>query len=179
MAFLASFEGKVPQVHPSAFLAPTAVLVGNVVVEEGANVWFGAVLRGDFAQIRIGPGSCVQDNVVIHTAEGLPTVIGPSVTLAHLAYLEGCLVEEGAVVGAGAIVLQRAKVGKNSVVAAGSVVLEGMEVPPETLVAGVPAQIKKKISGSSENWVATASDEYQRLVRRYRRAFSVLRIPNI
>lgn len=167
MAFLIAFEDKVPKVHPTAFLAPTATLVGDVVVEEGASVWFGAVLRGDFDRIVVGAGSCVQDNAVIHTAEGLPTVIGPSVTVAHLAYLEGCVVEEGALVGVGALVLQRARVGQGAVVAAGSVVLEGMEVPPGTLAAGAPAQVKKALSGSSRAWAEMAAREYRALSQRY------------
>jgi len=167
MAFLVAFEGKEPQVHPTAFLAPTATLIGDVVVEEGASVWFGAVLRADFDRIVVGPGSCVQDNAVIHTAEGLPTLIGPSVTVAHLAYLEGCTVEEGALIGVGALVLQRARIGPRAVVAAGSVVLEGMAVPPETLVAGVPARPKKTLSGSSATWAEIAAREYQALSRRY------------
>lgn len=174
MAFLIAFEGKVPQVHPTAFLAPTATLIGDVVVEEGASVWFGAVLRADFDRIVVGKGSCVQDNAVIHTAEGLPTRIGPTVTVAHLAYLEGCVVEEGALVGVGALVLQRARVGRGAVVAAGSVVLEGMEVPPETLVAGVPAQVKKALSGSSQSWAEMAAREYQALSLRYRRGARLL-----
>ncbi|KGQ22520.1 gamma carbonic anhydrase family protein [Thermus filiformis] len=174
MAVLVALEGKEPRVHPTAFVAPTATLIGDVVVEEGASVWFGAVLRADFDRIVVGPGSCVQDNAVVHTAEGLPTLIGPSVTVAHLAYLEGCVVEEGALIGVGALVLQRARVGRGAVVAAGSVVLEGMEIPPETLVAGVPAQAKKTLSGSSRAWAEMAAREYRALSLRYRRTARLL-----
>ncbi len=174
MAFLIAFEGKVPKVHPGAYLAPTATLIGDVVVEEGASIWFGAVLRADFAQIRIGVGSCIQDNAVIHVAEGLPTIVGPSVTVAHLAYLEGCVVEEGALIGVGALVLQRARVRRKAVVAAGSVVLEGMDIPPETLVAGIPSQIKKRLSGSSRAWAEMAAEEYRKLSLRYRQGAHLL-----
>lgn len=174
MAFLVAFEGKAPRVHPKAFLAPTATLIGDVVVEEGASVWFGAVLRADFDRIVVGAGSSVQDNVVIHAAEGLPTLIGPSSTVAHLAYLEGCVVEEGALIGVGALVLHRARVGRGAVVAAGSVVLEGMEVPPGTLAAGVPAQVKKALSGSSQHWAAVAVRDYRVLSERYRWAARLL-----
>jgi carbonic anhydrase/acetyltransferase-like protein (isoleucine patch superfamily) len=177
MAFLVAFEGKVPRVHPSAFLAPTATLIGDVVVGEGASVWFGAVLRADLDRIVVGEGSCVQDNAVVHTAEGLPTLIGPGVTVAHLAYLEGCVVEEGVLVGVGALVLQRARVRKGAVVAAGSVVLEGMEVPPGMLVAGIPAQVKKPLSGSAQAWAEMAAREYQRLSLRYRRGGRLLDNP--
>ena len=94
--------GKRPKVHPDAYIAPTAVLIGDVEVESGASVWFGAVLRADEAQIRIGEGSNIQDNVVIHCAEDLPTVVGRNATVGHSAQLEGCVVEEGALVGMGA-----------------------------------------------------------------------------
>jgi len=174
MAVLVAFEGKEPRIHPTAFVAPTATLIGDVVVEGGASVWFGAVLRADFERIVVEVGSCVQDNAVIHTAEGLPTLIGPSVTVGHLAYLEGCVVEEGALIGVGALILQRARVGRGAVVAAGSVVLENMEIPPGTLVAGIPAQVKKTLSGSSRAWAEMAAREYRVLSLRYRRASHLL-----
>ncbi len=167
MAWIYEFEGKAPRVAPGCFLAPTATLVGDVWLAEGANIWFGAVLRADFGRIVIGPGTSVQDNVVIHSGEDCPTLVGSLVTIAHLAYLEGCTVDDGALIGPGAMVLQGAHVGRKAVVAAGSVVLEGMEVPPETLVAGVPAQVKKAVSGSSHVWVEKAALEYRRLCQRY------------
>ncbi len=110
MAHFLPFDGKEPQVAPDAFVAPTAVLIGDVVVEEGASVWFGAVLRGDFGRIVVGAGSSVQDNCVVHTNEDLPTIIGQNVTVGHLSLLEGCVIEDGAIVGMGSIVLNRARV---------------------------------------------------------------------
>src|SRR5439155_26124247 len=104
-----------------------------------SSVWFGAVLRGDFERIVIGEGSCIQDNAVIHAAEGLPTIIGANVTVGHGAMLEGCVVEDGAVISMGAIVLQRARVRSGALVAAGSVVREGQEIPAGVVAAGVPA----------------------------------------
>lgn len=167
MAYLYEFEGKAPKVDPACFLAPTATLVGDVWVGQGASIWFGAVLRADFDRIVIGAGTSVQDNVVIHAAEGMPTIIGSFVTIGHLAYLEGCIVDSGALIGPGAVILQGAKIGEKAVVAAGSVVLEGVQVPPGSLVAGVPAHVKKAISGSSRDWVEKAAKEYQGLSRRY------------
>ena len=111
--------GKRPKVHPDAYIAPTAVLIGDVEVESGASVWFGAVLRADEAQIRIGEGSNIQDNVVIHCSRNLPTVVGTDVTIGHQACLEGCTVEDGAVVGTGAIMLQRSRLGAGAMLAAG------------------------------------------------------------
>lgn len=167
MAHILAFEGKEPRIAPDAFVAPTAVLIGDVVVEEGASVWFGAVLRGDFNRIVVGAGSTVQDNSVLHTAEDQPTVIGSNVTVGHLSMLEGCTVEDGALIGMGSIVLNRARVGSRAMLAAGSVVREGGEIPPEVLAAGVPARVKKELGGSSSEWVEMAAREYQGLRLKY------------
>lgn len=161
------FEGKEPRVADDAFVAPNATLIGDVVVEAEASVWFGAVLRGDFDRIAVGRGSCVQDNVVIHAAEGLPTIVGANVTIGHAAMLEGCVIEDGALISMGAIVLQRARVGAGALVAAGSVVREGQDIPAGALAAGVPAVVKKEVDGSSRRWVETAAAEYRELRRRY------------
>ena len=108
MATMIEFDGKTPQVADDAFIAPTAVLIGDVTVEAGASIWFGAVLRGDNSAIVIGAGSNVQDNCVIHCADDLPTIVGENVTVGHMAMLEGCQIGDGALIGMGAIVLQRA-----------------------------------------------------------------------
>jgi carbonic anhydrase/acetyltransferase-like protein (isoleucine patch superfamily) len=167
VAHFLSFDGKEPNVAPDAFIAPTAVLIGDVVVEEGASVWFGAVLRADFDRIVVGAGSSVQDNCVLHTNEDLPTVIGKNVTVGHLSLLEGCVIEDGAIVGMGSIVLNRARVGRRTLLAAGSVVTEDGEIPPEVLAAGAPAEAKKSLNGSSAKWIEEAAREYQALRLRY------------
>lgn len=167
MAHIIPFEGIEPRVHPGAFIAPTAVLIGDVTVEDRASVWFGAVLRGDFNKIVVGAGTSVQDNCVIHTNEELPTTIGSNVTVGHLSLLEGCEIEDGALIGMGSIVLNRARVGRRAMLAAGSVVKEGAEIPAEVLAAGVPAQVKKELAGSSSEWVETAAREYQSLRLKY------------
>jgi carbonic anhydrase/acetyltransferase-like protein (isoleucine patch superfamily) len=156
-----------PRVADDAFVAPTATLIGAVELGAEASVWFGAVLRGDFDRIVIGEGSCVQDNAVVHTAEALPTIVGANVTVGHAAMLEGCIVEDGALIAMGAIVLQRARVGAGALVAAGSVVREGQEIPPGVVAAGVPAVVKKKVDGSSRSWIETAAREYRELRRRH------------
>jgi carbonic anhydrase/acetyltransferase-like protein (isoleucine patch superfamily) len=160
-------DGKTPQVADDAFIAPTAVLIGDVTVHAGASVWFGAVLRGDNSAIVIGKGSNVQDNCVIHCADDLPTIVGENVTVGHMAMLEGCEIGDGALIGMGAIVLQRASVGVRSLIAAGAVVGEGMEIPPGVLAAGIPAVVKKELAGSSQRWVETAALEYQSQRLRY------------
>jgi carbonic anhydrase/acetyltransferase-like protein (isoleucine patch superfamily) len=160
--------GKRPKVHPDAYIAPTAVLIGEVEVGAGASVWFGAVLRGDEAAIRVGDGANIQDNVVIHCAQNLPTVIGPNASVGHAAQLEGCIVEEGAVVGMGATMLQRSRLGAGSMLAAGAVLQEGMVIPPGHMAAGVPAVVKKPLDGSSGNWVGITAQHYRDRAVAYR-----------
>jgi carbonic anhydrase/acetyltransferase-like protein (isoleucine patch superfamily) len=160
--------GKRPKVHPDAYIAPTAVLIGDVEVEAGASVWFGAVLRADEAPIKIGAGSNIQDNVVIHCAEDLPTLVGRNATVGHSAQLEGCVVEEGALVGMGATMLQRSRLGAGAMLAAGAVLPEGKAIPPATLAAGVPATVRKSLAGSSSSWVQTAAQHYRDRAVTYR-----------
>jgi carbonic anhydrase/acetyltransferase-like protein (isoleucine patch superfamily) len=167
MATLVEVNGVVPQIGADVWLAPTAVLIGDVRVGDRANVWFGTVLRGDYSYIEVGAGSSVQDNAVVHCAAGLPTVIGADVVVGHGAMLEGCVIEERALIGMGAIVLQRARVGARAMVAAGAVVAEGAEIAGGMLAAGVPAREKKPLSGSALEWTDTAVDRYQGLRRQY------------
>ncbi len=168
MACILSFNGKTPRIGKGAFIAPTAALIGDVEIGDGASVWFGAVLRGDEAQIRIGAHTSVQDNVVIHVYEGLDTVIEDRVTIGHGAILEACHVGHGAVIGMNAVVLDGAKIGERAVVAAGSVVLEGQEIPADVLAAGAPAKVKKPLEGSAKTWSEISADAYVRLTREYR-----------
>lgn len=168
MACIVTFNGKTPKIGKGAFVAPTASLIGDVEVGDGASVWFGAVLRGDEAGIRIGAHTSVQDNVVIHVYKGHDTVIEERVTIGHGAILEACHVGAGALIGMNAVVLNRSKIGENAVVAAGSVVLEDQVVPPATLVAGAPAKIKKQLEGSAKTWSEVSSNAYVRLTREYR-----------
>lgn len=167
MATLVELDGVRPTIGADVWLAPTAVLVGDVHVGDRASIWFGAVLRGDSSSITIGAGTAVQDNAVVHCAHELPTVVGENAIVGHAAMLEGCIVEDGAVVGMGAIVLQRARLGAGSVLAAGAVLSERREVGPGMLAAGVPAAEKKPLSGSAQAWSETAAAEYQTYRRRY------------
>jgi len=162
------FEGKRPRVHPDAYIAPTAVLIGEVEVGAGASVWFGAVLRGDEAPIKVGDGANVQDNAVIHCARDLPTVIEHDASVGHSAQLEGCIVETGALVGMGATMLQRSRLGAGSMLAAGAVLGEGQEIPAGHMAAGVPASVKKALDGSSGSWVGTTAQHYRDRAVRYR-----------
>src|SRR6266705_2251104 len=168
-------RGRRPKVHPDAYIAPTAVLIGDVEVEAGASVWFGAVLRGDEALIRVGEGANVQDNAVIHCARDLPTVIEPDATVGHSAQLEGCVVERGALVGMGATMLQRSRFGAGFMLAAGAVLGEGKEILPGHLGAGALATVKKRLAGSSASWVGTAAAHYRERAAKYRANLRPLR----
>jgi len=167
MATIMELDGVRPTIGDEVWLAPTAVLVGDVHVGDRASIWFGAVLRGDSSRITIGAGTAVQDNAVIHCADDLPTVVGEDVVVGHAAMLEGCVIEDGALVGMGAIVLQRARLGAGSLLAAGAVLSEGREIGPGMLAAGVPAAEKKPLSGSAQGWSETAAAEYQSYRHRY------------
>src|SRR3954471_23959419 len=167
MSTIIELDGKAPAIGADVWLAPTAVLIGDVRVGDRANIWFGAVLRGDFSYIEIGEGSSIQDNTVIHCADELPTIVGRDVTVGHGSILEGCVVEDGALVGMGSILWQRSRLGAGAITAAGSVLSERSEVSAGMLAAGVPAREKKELSGSAKGWTEHAAAEYQQLRARY------------
>jgi carbonic anhydrase/acetyltransferase-like protein (isoleucine patch superfamily) len=167
MATIIELDGVAPTIGEDVFIAPSAVLVGDVRIGDRANIWFGTVLRGDNSYIEIGEETSVQDNAVIHCARDLPTVVGRRVIIGHGALLEGCVIEDQSVVGMGCIVLQRASVRAGAMIAAGAVVPERAEIRTGVLAAGVPAQEKKELSGAAARWTATAADEYQLLRERY------------
>lgn len=169
MATILPYAGIHPRIHPSAFVAPTAVVIGNVTIEEEASVWFGAVLRGDEPahEIRVGARTSVQDNVVLHVSRRGATVIGRGVTVGHGAVLESCVVGDGALIGMNAVVLQGATIGEQALVAAGAVVGDNAVVPPRTLAAGTPARVKKELQGESLRWVSTSAAHYVELSRGY------------
>ncbi len=164
---IVEYHGKRPQIGKDVFIAPTAVVIGNVVIGDNASIWYGVVLRGDEGRIVIGRGTNVQDNAVIHTTPEIPTILGEDVTIGHGALLEGCTVQRAAVVGMGAIILHQAVVGEQAMVAAGSVVTPGTTVPPRTLAAGSPAVVKKELSGAALRSVEHNASIYHELSREY------------
>src|SRR6516225_4135855 len=131
-----------PQIDPDAFVHPDCTIIGNVVIAAGSTIWPQAVLRGDQSRITIGARTSVQDGAVIHCTRELETTVGADCTIGHLAHLEGCIVEDGALVGTGSIVLHRAIVRSGALVGAGAVVPNGMEVPSGAMALGVPAQLR-------------------------------------
>ncbi|MGH3762224.1 gamma carbonic anhydrase family protein [Actinophytocola sp.] len=164
---LFAFEGTSPTVHPDAWIAPTATLVGDVTVEADASVWYGAVLRADFGAIVVRAGANVQDNSVIHVGDGTCEV-GPGATVGHLCMVHHCTIGAQAVIGNGATVLDGAVIGARALVAAGSTVTPGSSVPPETVAFGSPATRFAPLLGDAKAWVDGNPKIYQDLARRHR-----------
>jgi carbonic anhydrase/acetyltransferase-like protein (isoleucine patch superfamily) len=163
------YKGTRPLIGQDVFIAPTAVIIGNVEIGDRASIWYGVVLRGDEGKIIIGPGSNVQDNSVIHTTPELPTILKENVTIGHGALLEGCTIESGAVIGMGAIILHQVVVGEQAMIAAGSVVTPGTQIPRRTLAAGAPAVVKKELSGIALSSVENNARIYRELAQSYLR----------
>lgn len=163
---IASVNGKTPKVHPSAFVAPGAVVLGDVELGPETSVWYHSVLRGDINWIRIGARSNIQDGTVIHVGHrGDGTLVGCDVVVGHRVVLHGCVVEDGCLIGMGSVVLDRAVVGAGAIVAAGAVVPPGMQVPPDTLVAGVPAKVRRELEPADHERAKGAVGRYRRVAR--------------
>lgn len=146
----------VPEIHPDAYIHPDATVIGQVSVGAGSTVWPGAVLRGDYGRITVGDRTSIQDGTVVHATEMLPTVIGSDCVVGHIAHLEGCVVEDGCLIGSGSVVLHRAVVRTGALVGANAVVSNGVEVPSRAMALGVPAKIREDAvpEGSFDDAVA-------------------------
>jgi len=162
------FLGLHPTVPASAWVAPSAAVVGDVVLGEGASVWYGASLRGDVHYIRVGARSNVQDNAVLHVSRGThPCVLCDDVTIGHSAVVHGCTVEDACLIGMGAVVLDGARIGTESVVGAGAVVTPGTEIPPRSLVLGAPARVARPLAEAEVEAIRANAAHYVRLARMY------------
>ena len=169
---IVSLAGVTPVVHETAWVAPSADLVGAVHLRANSSVWYTAVLRADIDPIVLGEGSNLQDGVVVHTDAGHPATIGAGVSVGHRAVLHGCTVEDDCLVGMGAIVLGGARIGAGSLIAAGAVVPEGVVIPPRSLVAGVPGKIRREIDEPGLARIRANAEVYVELARRHRDATS-------
>lgn len=167
-ALILPFGGHTPVVDPDAFVAPTATLIGNVTLASGSSVFYGAVLRGDTDSITLGAGSNLQDNVVVHCDEGVPTSIGAGVSVGHGAVVHGCTIEDDCLIGMGATVMNGAVIGAGSLVAGGAVVLEGTIMPPRSLVAGVPAKVRRELSDEEVEGIRRNAAHYVELSTAHR-----------
>ncbi|MBV8491811.1 MAG: gamma carbonic anhydrase family protein [Candidatus Eremiobacteraeota bacterium] len=164
---LIEYRGKRPKVDPSAFIAPTATLIGDVEVGPQSSIWFGAVLRADNGPIRIGARTSIQDNCVVHVSHVGKTLIGDDVTVGHCAVMEDCDIKRFALIGSNATLLNGCVIGEGALIAAGSVVGERAEIPPRVVAAGAPAKVKKALEGEAAQWIEISADEYVRLSRSY------------
>jgi carbonic anhydrase/acetyltransferase-like protein (isoleucine patch superfamily) len=165
---LFEYEGKRPRIADDAFVAATATVIGDVTIEAGASVWYGAVLRGDDGPIVVRERANIQDNSVIHTTIDVTTEIGPGATIAHMCMVHGVVVEEEALVGNGCVVLDGARIGSRSLIAAMSLVPSGARIPPGVLAAGIPAAVKRDLAGTpAEEWVKLNPVYYPELAKRH------------
>jgi carbonic anhydrase/acetyltransferase-like protein (isoleucine patch superfamily) len=172
MAIILPYKGVRPRVAESAFIAPTAVIVGDVEIGEQASVWFGAVIRGDTAPVRIGARSNVQDNCVIHTDEGAPAIIGADVSLGHGAIVHGATVGDGALIGMAATLLNQSVTGAGCIIAAGALLPEGKTIPPGQLAVGSPAKIARPVSDAERERLSDGIQHYIAYAVEYRAALA-------
>lgn len=168
-------DHKRPAIHPTVFVAPGAVIIGDVQIAEGASVWFGAVIRGDMAPIRIGARTNIQDNCTLHVDADAPATIGAGVTIGHNAVVHGCTIDDDCLIGMGALVMNHAQIGMGSIIAAGALVREGFEVAAGHLAAGMPAVVKKSLGEPAAASIREAAAHYTDLAAVYRAEDGVLR----
>ncbi|SNR52460.1 gamma carbonic anhydrase family protein [Puniceibacterium sediminis] len=171
---LYSLDGQTPEIAEDTWIAPDANVIGRVVLEPGASVWFGSTLRGDNEEIRIGAGSNLQENVVCHTDMGYPLVIGAGCTIGHKVMLHGCTIGENSLIGMGATILNGAKIGKNCLIGAGSLITEGKVIPDGSLVMGVPGKVIRPLDEAAIEALRKSALGYQANMRRFRGGLQAL-----
>lgn len=158
-----------PQIHEDTWVAPDANLIGKVVLEQGASVWFGCTIRADHEEIRVGEGSNVQENCVMHIDAGYPLTIGKNCTIGHKVMLHGCTIGENTLIGMGAIVLNGAKIGKNCLIGAGALITEGKEIPDNSLVMGSPGKVVRELDAAAAQKITFSALHYQQNMRAFRK----------
>ncbi|MET4100889.1 carbonic anhydrase/acetyltransferase-like protein (isoleucine patch superfamily) [Roseovarius sp. MBR-78] len=169
---LYALDGIAPQTDPDSWIAPDANVIGAVMIGAGASVWFGATLRGDNEEIRVGAGSNVQENCVLHTDMGYPLSIGPGCTIGHKAMLHGCTIGENSLIGMGATVLNGAVIGRDCLIGAGALVTEGKEIPDGSLVMGAPGRVVRSLDAAAIAGLRASALHYQDNMRRFRAGLS-------
>ncbi len=166
---------RIPTLSPSCWVAPTAVVVGDVRIEDDASIWWGAVLRAEAEAIRIGRGANVQDNAVLHVDPGFPLTLEEGVTVGHLAMVHGCTVGQGSLIGIGATVLNGARIGRECLIGAGALVPEGMEIPDRSMVLGTPARVVRTLHERDLARLRRPAETYRARWREYRGELRPLR----
>ena len=167
-AIVRAYRDKRPQLGRGVFLAESCAVIGDVVIGDDSSIWYSTVVRGDVMPIRIGARTSIQDNTVIHvTSERYGTIVGNDCTIGHSAVLHACTIEDGCLIGMGAIVLDGARIGTGSLVGAGALVTPGTDIPPNSLVLGSPAKVKRETNASEREQIAMGARHYVELARRY------------
>lgn len=161
-------DGIAPEIAGDCWVAPDANLIGRVVLEPGASVWFGSTLRGDNEEIRVGAGSNVQENCVFHTDPGYALRIGANCTIGHKAMLHGCVIGDGSLIGMGATVLNGARIGKGCLIGAGALVTEGKDIPNFSLVMGTPGKVVRVLDEAAQAGLLKSAEHYRQNMRRFR-----------
>ncbi len=164
-------ESKVTLRGDEVFIAPNATLIGSVILEDKVSIWFNAVIRGDNDLIAIGPETNIQDGAMLHTDSGIPLEIGRGVTVGHMAVLHGCSVGEFSLIGIKAVVLNRARIGKNCIIGANTLITEGKEIPDNSLVVGSPGQVKRQLTEEEIAGLKGSAAHYVHNARRYKKLF--------
>ena len=163
-----ALDGIAPDIHADTWVAPGAHVIGRVVLEAGASVWFGVTLRGDNEEIRIGAGSNVQENCVFHTDMGYPLSVGENCTIGHKAMLHGCTIGDGSLVGMGATILNGAVIGKGCLIGAGALIPEGKVIPDGSLVMGMPGKVVRELDAAAQDKLLASAAHYRDRMRRFR-----------
>ena len=161
-------DGVSPQIADDTWVAPDANVIGRVILEKGASIWFGTTIRGDNEDIRIGAGSNVQENCVFHTDPGCPLIIGENCTIGHKAMLHGCEIGDGSLVGMGATILNGAVIGKGCLIGAGALIPEGKHIPDGSLVMGMPGKVVRQLDGAAQEGLLQSAEHYRQNMRRFR-----------
>ncbi len=171
---LYSLGNKTPQLLGNNYIAPTAAVIGNVVMEKNANVWWGVTIRGDNSTITLGENVNIQDGSVLHTDEGILLTLHKNVSVGHMAMLHGCTVGEGSLIGIGAVVLNRAVIGRRCLIGAGALIAEGKVIPERSLVLGSPGRVVRQLSDDEVNMLNWIAQHYVENAARYRNDLQLL-----
>lgn len=167
MSCLIPYDGKMPRVHPSVFIADTARVIGNVILQKNVSLWYGAVLRGDMNRITIGEKTNIQDNCVLHVDDDAPCRMGGSIVTGHHATVHACTVEDECLIGIHSVILSKARIGTHSIIGAGAVVREGAKIPPRSLVLGVPGKVIRTVTKEEIRYIREAAERYRKLATQY------------
>lgn len=165
---LISLQGRTPDIHDSAWIAPNATIIGDARMEQQSSLWFSAVIRADGEAITVGPGSNVQDGCVLHADRGIPLRLGAGVTVGHNAVLHGCVIDDDVLVGMGAIILNGATIGAGSIIGAGAMIPEGTQIPPNSMVLGLPGRVRRQTTDAEREQIRANARFYVERKGEYR-----------